>query len=176
MNDFDTLIAQFGAAAKARLNGPGEPEAALATPVDNLIREYGEKILNRKIVLHAEVREDAGNVRPDFGVRIIGTVGDAYDNGLMESTIGLYKSELIDFEDGTWTDLGEVERATWRRATGAPFGPFEIYDFVGIQTPYHLNAHNPDEEMQEFAKILKRDLIDKKQLGRGSGKGFYEYD
>lgn len=41
-----------------------------------------------------------------------GTVGDAYDNGLMESTIGLYKSELIDFEAGTWTDWGEVERAT----------------------------------------------------------------
>ena len=42
----------------------------------------------------------------------IGTVGDAYDNGLMESTIGLYKSELIDFEAGTWTDWGELERAT----------------------------------------------------------------
>ena len=42
----------------------------------------------------------------------IGTVGDAYDNGLMESTIGLYKSELIDFKAGTWTDWGEVERAT----------------------------------------------------------------
>ncbi|MGP5584797.1 integrase core domain-containing protein, partial [Corynebacterium casei] len=42
----------------------------------------------------------------------IGTVGDAYDNGLMESTIGLYKSELIDFEARTWPDWGEVERAT----------------------------------------------------------------
>lgn len=42
----------------------------------------------------------------------IGTVGDAYDNGLMESTIGLYKSELIDFEAETWADWGEVERAT----------------------------------------------------------------
>ncbi|MCQ4615879.1 MULTISPECIES: integrase core domain-containing protein [Corynebacterium] len=43
----------------------------------------------------------------------IGTVGDAYDNGLMESTIGLYKSELIDFEAETWTNWGgEVERAT----------------------------------------------------------------
>lgn len=36
----------------------------------------------------------------------IGTVGDAYDNGLMESTIGLYKSELIDFEAETWTNWG----------------------------------------------------------------------
>ena len=42
----------------------------------------------------------------------IGTVGDAYDNGLMESTIGLYKSELIDFEARTWRDWQEVERAT----------------------------------------------------------------
>ena len=42
----------------------------------------------------------------------IGTVGDAYDNGLMESTIGLYKSELIDFKAETWTNWGEVERAT----------------------------------------------------------------
>lgn len=41
-----------------------------------------------------------------------GTVGNTYDNGLMESTIGLYKSELIDFEAGTWTEWGEVERAT----------------------------------------------------------------
>ncbi|ATH96660.1 hypothetical protein COP05_05830 [Dermabacter jinjuensis] len=30
----------------------------------------------------------------------IGTVSDAYDNGLMESTIALCKSELIDFEAG----------------------------------------------------------------------------
>ena len=30
----------------------------------------------------------------------------------MESTIALCKSELIDFEAGTWTDWGEVERAT----------------------------------------------------------------
>ena len=70
MDVFDTLVAQFGAAAKDSLNGPGEPEAALATLVDNLLREYGEKILSRKVVLHAEVREDSGTVRPDFGVRI----------------------------------------------------------------------------------------------------------
>src|SRR5699024_3368928 len=69
---FDTLVAQFGAAAKDSLNGPGEPEAALATPVDNLLREYGGKILSRKVVLRAEVREGSGNVRPDFGVRIDG--------------------------------------------------------------------------------------------------------
>jgi putative transposase len=42
----------------------------------------------------------------------IGTVGDALDNALMESTIGLYKTELIDWRDRTWTGRAEVERET----------------------------------------------------------------
>ena len=44
----------------------------------------------------------------------IGTVGDALDNALMESTIGLYKTELIDHPDRTrsWTGRAEVERET----------------------------------------------------------------
>jgi putative transposase len=41
----------------------------------------------------------------------IGTVGDALDNALMESTIGLYKTELIK-KDGPWKSLADVELAT----------------------------------------------------------------
>ncbi len=41
----------------------------------------------------------------------IGTVGDAYDNALMESTIGLYKTELIK-PRRPWRTLSEVELAT----------------------------------------------------------------
>lgn len=74
-------------------------------------------------------------------------------------------------------DVADVEDidTTWRRATGSPFGPFEIYDIVGLQTPYYLNAQSQDEEMREFAGILKRDFIDQGKLGRGSGQGFYNY-
>ncbi|MHC9589809.1 hypothetical protein ACQX4U_00005, partial [Corynebacterium diphtheriae] len=36
----------------------------------------------------------------------IGTVGDAYDNAVMESMIGLYKSELIDFGSRDVDELG----------------------------------------------------------------------
>lgn len=42
----------------------------------------------------------------------IGTVGDALDNALMESTIGLYKTELIDRRPRTWTGPADVETAT----------------------------------------------------------------
>jgi putative transposase len=41
----------------------------------------------------------------------IGTVGDAYDNALAESTIGLYKTELIK-PQGPWHNKDEVEIAT----------------------------------------------------------------
>jgi putative transposase len=41
----------------------------------------------------------------------IGTVGDALDNALMESTIGLYKTELIN-RRGPWRTLSDVELAT----------------------------------------------------------------
>lgn len=41
----------------------------------------------------------------------IGSVGDALDNALMESTIGLYKTELIK-PRGPWRSLAQVELAT----------------------------------------------------------------
>ncbi|EXU68677.1 transposase [Streptomyces sp. PRh5] len=41
----------------------------------------------------------------------IGSVGDAYDNALMESTIGLYKTELIK-PQRSWKTLSQIELAT----------------------------------------------------------------
>ncbi|QWA26580.1 integrase core domain-containing protein [Streptomyces sp. JCM17656] len=41
----------------------------------------------------------------------IGSFGDAYDNALMESTIGLYKTELIK-PQRPWKTLPQVELAT----------------------------------------------------------------
>jgi putative transposase len=41
----------------------------------------------------------------------IGTVGDAYDHALMESTIGVFKTELIK-PRRPWKTLSEVELAT----------------------------------------------------------------
>lgn len=41
----------------------------------------------------------------------VGTVGDALDNALAESTIGLFKTEKI-YREGPWRTLSEVELAT----------------------------------------------------------------
>ncbi len=41
----------------------------------------------------------------------IGTVGDSYDNAMAESTIGLYKTEMI-WPEGPWRDVDHLELAT----------------------------------------------------------------
>jgi putative transposase len=41
----------------------------------------------------------------------IGSVGDGYDNALAESTIGLYKTELIN-RKGPWKTIDQIELAT----------------------------------------------------------------
>ena len=65
---------------------------------------------------------------------------------------------------------------TWRIATGAPNGPFQIFDVVGMMTPYALNKDSENLESREFAELIKRDYIDKGYLGKGSGRGFYTYE
>ena len=68
---------------------------------------------------------------------------------------------------------------TWRLATGAPKGPFEILDIVGLETAYNINqmkpeAQDPDSTIHKIGLLLK-EKIDKGETGINAGKGFYEY-
>ena len=69
----------------------------------------------------------------------------------------------------------DIDR-TWKIATGSPSGPFEIFDVVGMMTPYNLGKDSADPVQREFAAMLKRDYIDKGYLGKGVGRGFYTYE
>ena len=62
----------------------------------------------------------------------IGSVGDALDNALMESTIGLYKSELIDRQK-SWFGRAEVERetASWVHW----FNTTRLHSSIGYTSP-----------------------------------------
>ncbi|GGI02861.1 3-hydroxyacyl-CoA dehydrogenase [Arthrobacter liuii] len=64
---------------------------------------------------------------------------------------------------------------TWRTATGAPSGPFQIYDVVGLTTAYNIASVSPDAGSQAFAQYLKEHYIDQGKLGVASGEGFYKY-
>jgi putative transposase len=64
--------------------------------------DAGSQYTSFRLATHLALEDIAGS---------IGTVGDAYDNALMESAIGLYKTELIKLR-GPWRTLAEVELAT----------------------------------------------------------------
>ena len=64
---------------------------------------------------------------------------------------------------------------TWRIATGAPSGPFQIFDVVGLGTAYNISASSPDAGSRAFAQYLKENYIDKGKLGVATGEGFYTY-
>ena len=79
---------------------------------------------------------------------------------------------------GELAALGYAEPAdvdnVWKIATGAPLGPFQIYDVVGLNTPYNLLSHG-DETAQQIAAWLKKNYIDEGKLGIATGEGFYNY-
>lgn len=64
---------------------------------------------------------------------------------------------------------------TWRIGTGAPLGPFQIFDIVGLTTAYNISAMG-DETSQRFAALLKEQYLDQGKLGVATGEGFYRYN
>ena len=96
----------------------------------------------------------------------------------------IINSLLVPFLDAAAHLLGaevasprEID-GVWKMATGAPNGPFEIMDVVGLQTVYaiHSNQGDPqDAANQRFLEIIKNDYLDKGKTGKESGSGFYDY-
>lgn len=77
----------------------------------------------------------------------------------------------------------------WTKGTGAPKGPFQIFDTVGLKTAYNivmqyqkvpgllsplLKKMMMPYNFKAMAKILK-EYIDAGKLGMSSGEGFYKY-
>jgi putative transposase len=67
----------------------------------------------------------------------VGSVGDAYDNALAESVIGLFKTELIK-PRGPWRTAGQVEIATLEYVDW--FNHRRLYEVCGDIPPAELEA------------------------------------
>ena len=74
---------------------------------------------------------------------------------------------------GGYAEPQDVDKV-WRIATGAPMGPFQIFDIIGLTTPYNIMSHG-DAKAQASAAWLKENYIDKGKLGVATGEGFYSY-
>jgi 3-hydroxyacyl-CoA dehydrogenase len=99
-------------------------------------------------------REHAGYLLNSLLVPLLSAAGDLLVDGIAEP-------DMVD--------------KTWRIGTGAPMGPFQIFDIVGLTTAYNISAMNPDPKRQAFAKLLKELYLDQGKLGTSTGEGFYSY-
>lgn len=70
---FQELVSAFGAQCKERLAGPGEREALIRAPFNNLMTGIGVA-WGMKVIPHDEVREQDGAVRPDYAISVDGVV------------------------------------------------------------------------------------------------------
>lgn len=93
---------------------------------------------------------------------------------VLNSLLVPFLNTAAELAAGGYADPSAVDD-TWRIATGAPVGPFQIYDIIGLTTPYNIMA-NGDAESQKLAAWLKENYIDKGKLGLATGEGFYKYN
>ncbi|WOC11381.1 3-hydroxyacyl-CoA dehydrogenase [Gordonia sp. MP11Mi] len=92
---------------------------------------------------------------------------------VLNSLLVPFLNAALDLAVGDYAAPADVDK-TWRIGTGSPLGPFQIYDIVGLNTPYNILV-NGDAHEQELAEWLKRNYIDQGKLGIAAGEGFYKY-
>lgn len=69
----------------------------------------------------------------------------------------------------------ETVDTTWRIGTGAPMGPFQVYDVIGLRTAYAVASASPEPGAQAWAEHLRTEYLDQGRYGVESGEGFYRY-
>jgi len=69
----------------------------------------------------------------------------------------------------------ETVDTTWRIGTGAPMGPFQIYDVIGLRTAHAVASASPEPGAQAWAEHLQTEYLDQGKYGVESGEGFYRY-
>lgn len=68
-----SAVSEFGERCKVKLSGPGEAEAAIRAPIEQLLAATGSR-LELDVVPHDEVRDDDRGVRPDYAISVGGAI------------------------------------------------------------------------------------------------------
>jgi 3-hydroxyacyl-CoA dehydrogenase len=82
---------------------------------------------------------------------------------------------MLDRADASLTDID----LSMKLGAGHPMGPIHLADYIGLDTCYFIvegwTAKYPDEPAFIMPKCLN-DMVDKGDLGRKTGKGFYHWE
>ena len=91
--------------------------------------------------------------------------------------LGAARDEAIFLLEQGVASVDDIDAAC-RTALGYPMGPFELMDLTGIDIGYHakLARHAVTGDPRDLPSRTVTDLVERGELGRKTGKGFYIYE
>ena len=87
---------------------------------------------------------------------------------IKRETLHMWAEGFVDFMD--------VDRG-WMIFSGMPQGPFGLMDNVGLDVVYNIEMvyYNESKDPKDQPPQALKDMVDRNELGRKTGKGFYTY-
>ncbi|GGJ35018.1 3-hydroxyacyl-CoA dehydrogenase family protein [Streptomyces brasiliensis] len=91
--------------------------------------------------------------------------------------LGAVRDEAIRLLEGGIASVEAIDTVC-RTALGYPMGPFELMDLTGIDIGYHTKKARYEEsgDPQDLPSRSVTELVERGELGRKTGKGWYAYD
>lgn len=91
--------------------------------------------------------------------------------------LGAARDEAIFLLEQGVASVEDIDAAC-RTALGYPMGPFELMDLTGVDIGYHakLARHAVTGDPCDLPSRTVTELVERGDLGRKTGKGFYTYD
>jgi len=165
----------------------GRPEKYLSLHFANAIWKYN----TAEVMAHPQTSKQAFDTTVGFAnsIRMVALPVYKEKSGyLLNSMLVPFLLSGLDLYVNGISDPESIDKA-WTLGTGSPKGPFQIIDVVGINTAYNivlqyqkvpglfsplLSKMMMPYNFKGMAVLLKK-MIDKGELGRSCGTGFYKY-
>ena len=86
------------------------------------------------------------------------------------------KRECLFLWAGGYVDFRDLDRA-WMITYRTDRGPFALMDEIGLDVVYDIEMvyYNESKDTKDYPPQALKDMIDRKELGVKTGKGFYAY-
>lgn len=165
----------------------GRPDKYLSLHFANAIWKNN----TAEVMCHPGTAKESFDNVVDFAnaIRMVALPVNKEKNGyLLNSMLVPFLMSGLDLYVNGVSDPESIDKA-WTLGTGAPNGPFQIFDVVGITTAYNIvlqyqkvpGIFSPllkkmmmPYNFKGMEAVLKK-MIDEGKLGKSAGEGFYKY-